>query len=109
MTMTVSASDAQSRFGSMLRYAEENQGGVVVERRGKPAAVIISYPEYEAFTKLRKQEKRKKALQTLKEIRQRVQERNPDLAAEVVYRMAGFSEDVIQSTLQKDEELATKQ
>lgn len=35
-----------------------------------------------------------------------VRHQNPDLSAEKAYRLAGFSDDVMQETLQTDKELA---
>ena len=106
MTKTISASDAQARLGSMLKWAEENQDTVIIERRGKPAGVLISYDEYEELEKLRKQEVGRQALMALRALRQEVQANNSDLSAEEAYRLAGFSEEAIQSTLEKDKELA---
>jgi prevent-host-death family protein len=106
MPKTVTASEAQSHFGSMLQWAIEHSEGVIVERRGKPSAAIISYAEYEELTRLRKMEKKRQAFETLKTIRRRVQRQNTDLSAEAAYRAAGFGETVIQETLKKDDDIA---
>jgi prevent-host-death family protein len=106
MPRIVTASEAQNHFGAMVQWAEENQDNVVVERRGKPAAVIISYEEYQKLEQLREQERRRKAFEALEAIRARVAERNPDLTTEDAYRLAGFSEEVIQKTLDYDRKLA---
>ena len=106
MTRTISASDAQAQFGAMLRWAEENRDGVIIERRGKPAGVLLSYGEYEEFEKLRKQEASHQALMALRALRQEVQANNLDLSTEEAYQQAGFSEEAIVSTLAKDKELA---
>ena len=106
MVKTISASDAQARLGTMLTWAEENRDGVIIERRGKPAGVLISYDEYEALEKLRRQEAGRQALMALRSLRQEVQTNNPDLSVEEAYRLAGFSEEAIQSTLKKDKVLA---
>ena len=106
MKRTVSASEAQNNFGAIVQWAEKNQADVVVERRGKPAAVIISYEVYEDLTALRERDRKRKALEELQELRQEVQRRNPDLTAEEAYRAAGFSEQVIQETIRSDEGLS---
>ena len=106
MPRTVSSSEAQNNFGAMVQWAEENQDKVVVERRGKPAAVIISYETYQKFEELSEQERRRKAFAALEAIRVQVAARNPDLTDEEAYRLAGFSEEAVQSTLESDRKLA---
>ena len=108
MPRTVSSSEVQNNFGAMLQWAEENKDEVVVERRGKPAGVIISYEEYQEVMRLREQERRRTVFARMETIRKQVAERNPDLTAEEAYRMAGFSEEVVQQTLASDKELAQK-
>ena len=107
MPKTVTASEAQSRFGSILQWAIEHSEDVIVERRGKPSAAIISYAEYEELTRLRKTEKKRQTLETLQIIRRRVQRQNTDLSAEAACRAAGFGEAIIQETLKKDDDIAT--
>ena len=106
MPRTVSSSEVQNNFGAMLQWAEENKDEVVVERRGKPAGVIISYVEYQEVMRLREQERRRTVFARMETIRKQVAERNPDLTAEEAYRLAGFSEEVVQQTLASDKELA---
>jgi prevent-host-death family protein len=108
MPRTVSSSEVQNNFGAMLQWAEENNDEVVVERQGKPAGVIIAYDEYKEVVRLREQERRRKIFARMEEIRKQVAEGNSDLTAEEAYRLAGFSEDVIQQTLASDRELASK-
>ena len=45
MPRVVSSSEAQNNFGAMMQWVKENNEEVVVERRGKPTAVLISYEE----------------------------------------------------------------
>lgn len=106
MPKTVSSSEAKSRFGELVKWTTENQDKVIVKLYGEPAAVIMSYSEYEEVEKLRKREQKRKALAALEALRQEVRRQNPDLTAEEAYRLAGFSEKVIQETLKADEELA---
>ncbi len=108
MPRTVSSSEVQNNFGAMLQWAEDNNDEVVVERRGKPAGVIIAYEDYKEVMRLREQERRRKVFARMEAIRKDVAERNPDLTAEEAYRLAGFAEDVIQQTLTSDQELAQK-
>jgi len=108
MPRTVSSSEVQNNFGAMLQWAEENNDEVVVERRGKPAGVIISYEEYQEVLRLREQDRRRTIFARMESIRKQVAESTPDLTAEEAYRLAGFSEDVIQQTLDNDKDLAEK-
>jgi prevent-host-death family protein len=105
MPRTVSSSEAQNNFGAMVQWVEENSEGVVVERRGKPTAVLISYEEYQTMIRLKDQERKRKAFEALETLRREVQRKNPDITAEEAYRAAGFSEEVIQETPKSDEEL----
>jgi prevent-host-death family protein len=106
MPKTVTSSEAKSKFGEILKWTTENRDEVIVKLYGEPAVVIMPYTEYEEVEKLRKREKRRKAWEALEKLRQDVQARMPEISAEEAYRIAGFSEEVIQETLRSDEELA---
>lgn len=105
MRKTVSSSEAQNNFGAMLQWAEENEDGVIVERRGKPAGVLIAYEQYQELQRLKQQERKLRAFKALEALRREVQRHNPDITAEEAYRAAGFSEKVVQETLKLDKEL----
>lgn len=44
---TVTATQARVRFGEILRDVTRGAGAIVVERQGRPQAVILSYQEYQ--------------------------------------------------------------
>jgi len=44
---TVSATEARIHFGDLLRRVVEQHETVVVERSGRPQAVVLSLPDYE--------------------------------------------------------------
>lgn len=46
-TQTFSATEVKNRFGRMLRQVAQTGGPIVVERDGRPVAVILSMSEYE--------------------------------------------------------------
>ncbi len=46
-TKTVSATEAKNRFGGVLREVSRTDVPIVVERDGKPVAVILSIEAYE--------------------------------------------------------------
>ena len=107
MSKTMSSTEAKVRFGALLKWVNESHDAVIIKRNGQPVAAILSYAEYEEVEKLRKREQKRKALEALDALRDEVRLQNPDLTAEEAYRAAGFSEEVIQETLQADAELAT--
>ena len=51
MSRRVSATHARVHFGELLREVTENGDTVVVEKSGKPAAVILSVEEYQALSR----------------------------------------------------------
>ncbi|MBI1297550.1 type II toxin-antitoxin system prevent-host-death family antitoxin [bacterium] len=105
MPRVVSSSEAQNNFGAMLQWTEEQGEEIVVERRGRPAAVIISYDEYTEVVRLRQEERKRQALTAIRQARANVRAANQDLSDEEAYRLAGFSQEVIRETLATDEQL----
>ena len=45
-TMVVSALNARSNFGKLLRRVEDQRGSLVIEKRGTPRAVLLSIRDY---------------------------------------------------------------
>ena len=78
MTKSVSANEAKNRLGYLLGYVSDQDGEVIVESRGKPKAVIMSIAAYEEVQVLREQERRRKALDTLRALRTEVRAANRD-------------------------------
>lgn len=88
MPKTVSATEAKVQFGAIVEWAVEAQDDVVVERRGEPKAVIISYQEYQKVLALREQARREEALRRLRALREEVRARNTDLDEEQAMALA---------------------
>src|SRR3954453_21911872 len=103
MPKSVTSSEAKSRFGELVKWTTENQDTVIVKLYGEPAAVIMSYREYEEVEKIRKREQKRKALEALDALRKEAARQNTDLSAEGAYRLAGFSEEIVQETLEADQ------
>ncbi len=82
MPKTVSASEAKNRLGAVLSWVQDNQDEVIVESRGEPAVVIMSYSEYEKMQELKEQQRRKNALQSLRTLRESVRAQNQDITIE---------------------------
>lgn len=82
MPKTVTASEAKNRLGAVLSWVMDNQDEVIVESRGEPAVVIMSYTEYEKVKLLKEEQRRKDAFQRLKALRDEVRSRNQDITTE---------------------------
>ncbi len=84
MPKTVSASEAKNRLGAVLSWVQNTQDEVIIESRGEPAVVVMSYTQYEKMQDLKEQERRKDALQRLRTVREQVRARtqNQDITTE---------------------------
>ncbi|MBI1865587.1 MAG: type II toxin-antitoxin system Phd/YefM family antitoxin [Nitrospirae bacterium] len=49
MLKTVPISEAKARLPELVTGVEEREEEILVTRKGKPAAVLVSYAEYERF------------------------------------------------------------
>ena len=79
MPKTVSATEIQNRFGSIADWAVECEDEVIVESRGTPKVVIISYEAYRKLRQWREQARRQQVLRQIRELREEVRTRNQDL------------------------------
>ena len=84
----VSISEAREQFSTFVKMANEGKYDVVIQNRGRPEAVLIPYADYEMLKEAREIERRKKAIQALKQIAQEVGERNQDLSVQDVEQLA---------------------
>ena len=102
MPKSVSTSEAKSKLSSIIGWVRENRDEVIVESRGEPAAVIMSYAEYEEMQGLKEQRRRRDALERLRAVQRRVSARNRDLTEEQAEELAGeVSRDVIDGLIRK--------
>ena len=76
----VSATEAKNSFGAILARVVDGDEEVVVERQGKPKAVIISFAEYQKVQELREQERRRGQWEQLESLRKSVSARNADMS-----------------------------
>ncbi len=107
-TITVSASEAKSRFGAILAWATKNNNEVVIRVYGEPKGVVMSYEEYERVQELREQERKRKIWEELEALRRKVSARFADVPEEDRYRKAGISESVIREIIEEETKLAEK-
>jgi prevent-host-death family protein len=105
MSRTISSSDAKSRFGEVLKWASEDQEEVVVKLYGEPTAVVISMTTYQQLEEMRKQERKRRALRDLEQLRREISAQFDDLSIEERYRMAGMSEETIREIVAYDQQL----
>jgi len=109
MTINVSSSEARKRLGRFLSLASEENEDVVIEVRGEPTAVIVSYSQYEQMAREREDEERKEALWLLRNTRARVQEKMGGVSREEAYRMAGFGENAIKEVIRHEDDVAANE
>lgn len=53
MTRTVTTAEAKATLSALLAWVREHRDAVIVERRGVPGAVLLSYAEYERVLSFR--------------------------------------------------------
>jgi prevent-host-death family protein len=98
MPKTVSATEMQNRFGTIADWAVESEDDVIVESRGTPKVVLISFAEYQKLRQWREQERRQEVLQRIRALREEVRARNQDLTDESADALA---EEIREKTLRR--------
>jgi prevent-host-death family protein len=96
MPKAVSATEAKNRLGALLGYVVDQRDEVIVERQGKPRAVLISFTAFEELQSLREQKRRADALEDLRRLRDRVSDRNHDLSED---KIEGLAEEISQGAI----------
>lgn len=81
MPKIVSSSQAKAHLGTLLKWIDQHDDEVIVELYNKPAAVLMTYAEYEEIVKLRKKERQQQA---------EMGTRNPEMLVEEASQLAGF-------------------
>lgn len=99
---SVSATEAKSRFGSILAWVTKNNSEVVIRVYGEPKGVVMFYEEYKKVQELRERERRRKIWEELEALRCNVSARFADVPEEERYQMAGMSESVIRELISED-------
>lgn len=75
MTRKITATDARVHFGELLRRVTEGEETVVVERAGRPAAVVVSITAYERMRSAAGREPWGQALEEARELREKIETR----------------------------------
>jgi prevent-host-death family protein len=79
MSKAVSTREAQNKLSSLIGWVNEHNESVIVEKRGAPTAVLMSYAEYESLQGVKEQQRRQVLLAKMRNLRARVGARNLDL------------------------------
>ena len=79
MSKAVSTREAQNMLSSLIGWVNEHNEAVIVEKRGAPTAVLMSYAEYESLQEVKEQQRRQLLLAKMRDLRARVSVRNPEL------------------------------
>ena len=102
MPKMISATEAKNRLGSIFSWIHDNQDEVIIESRGEPTAVIMSYTEYEKIKALREQARRQEIWERMEALRREVSARNQDLTEEQAAALADeISREAINSLVKK--------
>jgi prevent-host-death family protein len=79
MPKTVTAREAKNKLGSIVSWVLQTQDEVIVENRGAPTVVIMTYTEYERVRELKEQDRRRQAIDRMRGLRDQVMAQNKDL------------------------------
>ena len=74
MTRRISAKEARNNFGDLLGSVRYSGDPVIVEKKGRPFAVLISPEDFERFQQIAKEQ----FFETVREIQQANKDVNPD-------------------------------
>lgn len=103
MSKTVSAHDAKNHFSSLLDAVTEGSEEVIVERHGRPRAVLISYDAYQQVQAAREQQRRAALAEELRALQERISARNQDLTEEESIALAiEVSDEIIEDLMARD-------
>ena len=80
MPKRVSATEAKINLGAMMEWAVAEGDEVIIESRGRPKAVLLSYPMYQEVQKIQEALRRERALAQMEALAATVQARNQDIS-----------------------------
>ena len=88
MSKTISANEAKNRLGTWIALVNDADEEVIIERHGKPRAVLMSAEAFEEVKELREKQRREDLLRQLRELREEVRAQNQDLTQEDAEELA---------------------
>jgi len=97
MPKRVSATEAKINLGAMMDWTVMENDEVIIESRGNPKAVLVSYPIYQEVQKIQEAVRREQALAELEALAATIQERAEALSPEEAEEKADrFVREVVQ-------------
>ncbi|HRJ41775.1 MAG TPA: type II toxin-antitoxin system Phd/YefM family antitoxin [Caldilineaceae bacterium] len=105
MSVSVSSNEARSSLGRLLRLAAEKDEKVVIEVRGQPKAVLVSYADYQELLRWKKSQQAVSALEKIRAARESVLARTEELSERDAYRLAGFGERAADEIVSHDRQI----
>lgn len=96
MSKTISANEAKNRLGTWIALVNDDDTEIIIERHGKPKAVIMSFESFEEVKDLREKQRRAEAVRDLRALQEEISSHNRDLTEEQIDEIANhFSHDII--------------
>lgn len=84
---TVSATEAKNRLGALIGDVAGGDEDIIIENHGSPRAVLISYTHYRALLDAKDKQRRREAMDALRQLREEVRAQNQDLDEEAADRL----------------------
>jgi prevent-host-death family protein len=94
---TMSSNDVKQRWGSVMNAVSGPDDAVIGESHGKPKVAVISYDRFEKLRELEEQARRAWALEQLRQLEERIGDRNRDLTDDQIDELANrFSREFVE-------------
>ncbi len=101
--VVVSSTQAKAQFSKLIEKTQEGDE-VVIRRRGRPVAVMLSYEDYLNLQTLREKARREEALARLRALAREVRAQNEGLTPEDSQALAEeLVSEAIESLVEKDQ------
>lgn len=91
----VSATEAKNRLGALIADVSGSSEDIVIENHGTPRAVLISYEAYRDYLEVKERQRRKDAMDGLRQLREEVRARNQDLDEEAANKLIDEAVDAV--------------
>jgi prevent-host-death family protein len=88
MVRTISATEAKVNFGSVTRQVIDTDEPVIVESHGQPTVAIVPAEHVNRLRELEEEQRRREALERMRQLRARVRSKNLDLTDEQAEQIA---------------------
>lgn len=96
MSKTISADEAKNYLDDWIALVNDDDTEIIIERHGKPKAVIMSFESFEEVKGLREKQRRAEAVRDLRALQEEISSHNRDLTEEQIDEIANrFSHDII--------------